>query len=402
MAKGEAKKTNQMITSEQKRASTQQGGFYNQMLPYQQGTQNYATATRDATTGGYKNFADTGGFTPETLARLRGAVNNQDFLDARSRFQGLGNVNVARDPNLTALSQEGGGWNPESLSTVRGGYGELAKTGGWSPEDISRFRRQTADIPSATFGAMGRNLQNQARVQGIGPGYTSQTRNLMRDKQTAIDTAMRQGNIGLAESIRQGKLAGLGGLGTTESSIAGTRLGAAGQLQGASNLEAQLRQQGAIAGAEGLMGLGNLNLGNEWAIQNATTGNQLAGLGGMAGMYQATPGAYNAATSQLLQSQGLQAGTQGNLIQQHMQNNPNVSAWDRAMQVAGLGAGALKGLGGFGIPGGGGGGGGYNYNPFGIGSGYDWGSSAPYGGAWGESPYLGFQPGFGTGDWLTK
>lgn len=376
MAKGEAKKTNQMIAAEQGRSQAQQGQFYSTLQGQYAPAQQRAGQAYGDIYSGLGDIAKTGGYDADTIARIRGATQTGDFATARERLGALGGATIARDPNLQKLSEEGGGWDPTSLSTVRGGYKNLADTGGYTAGDISRVRRQAADIPSAMYDAMGRSLGNQSRIQGVGPGYTAQNRALLRDKAIAGDEALRKAEIGLQQDIRTGKLAGLGGLGTTEGSIAGTRLGAAGALQSAAGQEAALRSNERLAAAEGFGKLGQIGLGTEFDLANAITGNKLSALGGMSNLYGMTPGELEALNRNMLASQGLQSGTQGNLLQARIANNPNISPWDRVSQVMGGAGGLLTGLSGFklpfsgGNPGGGGGGGGGG-NP--IGSGGDYG-----------------------------
>ena len=350
MAKGEAKRTNEMIQSEQTRSKAQQGGFYNSLMAQRGGAQEFANKARGETYGGYQNFAATGGLSDEEWAKL--ANNPQmkaDWNTARGMFAGAGNVNLSRDPNLT----------------------ELAGTGGWNPEQIARYRRQNAEVGKNILGANREMMRRGTAVQGYNPGYVGQQAKMMREGAQSAQVQDRASQIQM------------------QAEINGVRLTASQALQMANNEEARLRTQGTIAGAQGLAGLGSMEQSSALDAAKMKQYGQLAGLGGMAGMYTAQPGELMGVNQQALSSQGLQAGTQGDLISQWRANNPNIPWWQKFATIAGAGAGLAKGLGGLGIGGGPSSGGGSSST-----SGGDWGEG--YGG-WAGSDWMNLPEGSDMG-----
>lgn len=144
-----------------------------------------------------------------------------------------------------------GGWDPERVKNVDGdiaGFRGLAdygadwmENGGWSDEDKSNFRGRTSAQVPAFYNNLKTEMARQNRVTGGGVGYSGQSRALARDASRGSADAIRDSEIDLSDSIRQGKLAG-----------AGIRSGA---LRDSSGLEMRLAEsmrEGREFGATGL------------------------------------------------------------------------------------------------------------------------------------------------------
>ena len=93
------------------------------------------------------------------------------------------------------------------------GYGDFATTGGVTPQQQALTRQRTQRGVSSLYDAMQQNLQRKKRVQGgYSPGYGANQRALGRDTAAATGAAVGDTELGLLQQIREGRLAGLGGL----------------------------------------------------------------------------------------------------------------------------------------------------------------------------------------------
>jgi hypothetical protein len=210
--------------------------------------------TREADAG-YRNMAATGGVNEAGIA----AVNNQ--FDAMTGANGgfaqgdIDAVRAARDAaanqntNINALGglQElgaSGGISPDVRAGVQRDYiKQTEQDGGLSADNIARIRAKAARSAPGTFGAVKSQLDNQRAVTGGTTGLASTDFKLARGaaQQQAQDS--QDAEIGLAESIRAGKMDASKTLSGNELNMLGesnrTRLGALGTAGGL-----ELGQQG--------------------------------------------------------------------------------------------------------------------------------------------------------------
>lgn len=176
------------------------------------------------------------------------------------------------------------------------GYRDFANTGGYSAQDITDLRsRGVAPIRSV----YGNSMMELDRARALGgnagsPNYIAALSRAQRELPQQISDATQNVNAGLAQDIRQGKLAGLSGL-----SGIGSSMGSLASAQGGRELEAQLANQSADLRAQGM---------SEDSIQNMNR-NTLSAISGRGSMYSATPG-----QASLFGNQAMNAlGMQGNL-----------------------------------------------------------------------------------------
>jgi hypothetical protein len=162
------------------------------------------------------------------------------------------------------------------------GYRDFAKTGGYSPTDVQELRaRGTAPIRAA-YGSAMRGLDRSRALGGAGgsPNYIAALSKANREQPGALADATTNVNAGLADSIRQGKQFGLGGITQTGATMGGLASDdASRQLQASmSNQNYELQNRGmqlqALQGQTGLYGTtpGLSNMFGDQALQ----GNQLA------------------------------------------------------------------------------------------------------------------------------
>jgi len=186
--------------------------------------------------------------------------------------------------------QDTGGYDPTQLSKITGGFGNFADTGGFDDASKAAYLNQATSGVTGTYDVLAQQAQrNRAATGGYGAG--GDISQLARQSSEAQAQATNNAMVGLNTQINQNKLAGLGGLQTTEASVAG----------------------GKEAGAAGMAGLFN------------TATNQLTQEG-----------------QQLLQAMGLQFGTQAEAIQFLQQLSKNPGVFGNIMQGLGTVAGDVK------------------------------------------------------------
>jgi hypothetical protein len=213
-------------------------------------------------------------------------------------------ANRARDTNMADYSRIMGGYGdftknlggptkfsfnrvsarrPEELGEAYGylreavpGYRDFAATGGYSNSDIQELRARGISPIRAAYGNTMMELDRARALGGNAgaPNYIAALSRAQRELPGQMADAMTTVNAGLADSIRQGKLAGLAGLTGIGGTMGGLSSDEAGRM-----LQADLANQGADLQVQGM---------NEASLQNLRQ-MQLAGLSGQAGLYGTTP-----------------------------------------------------------------------------------------------------------------
>lgn len=254
-------KPNPQATDIYKRATSQ----YNQSLRPSELENQFGGATNQ-----FQNyFNQAAGRNMQDYSNIMGGY--QDFaknLGGPTRFS-FERVNAARPKEL----DEAYGVLREGLP----GYREFASTGGYSPQDVQELRaRGISPIRSAYSNTM--MEMDRARSLGGGggsPNYIAASSRAQRELPGQMADAMTGVNAELANSIRQGRLAGLAGISGIGSEMGGLSSAEANRL-----LQAALANQGADIQTQGM---------GEASLQNLRQ-NQLSALGGQAGLYGTTPG----------------------------------------------------------------------------------------------------------------
>ncbi len=169
------------------------------------------------------------------------------------------------------------------------GYRDFAATGGYRPTDIQELRaRGTSPIRAA----YGNTMMELDRARALGgnagaPNYIAALSRAQREMPQQLADATTNVNAGLADAIRQGKLAGLSGM----TNVGGTMGGLSSQEAGR-QLSASLANQGADLQAQQM---------GEQSLQNRQQ-MDLAGISGQAGLYGTTPGMASTFGNQALNS----------------------------------------------------------------------------------------------------
>jgi len=242
----------------------------------------------------------------------------------------------ARVPTQFKADQVSYERDPETMGRAISGYTDFANTGGYSGQDIQELRaRGISPIRSAYSNAM-QGIDRQRSLQGgYSPNYTAAAAQMQRELPQQLSDATTNVNAGLADAIRQGKLAGLGGLTGIGGTEGGFRM-TAQQSNQAANLRAQeLTEQGMSA---------------KEARQLAAQELNLRGIDAQRGLYGTSPGAtatfgnqvQNAYQQRLTMDQ-LRSQFGANLTDQQMRLlNPIDTGskpwWQTAINVAGAAA----------------------------------------------------------------
>jgi hypothetical protein len=176
---------NKSATDEQARASalqTQLQGTHDTISNSVYG----AGGSSDLTGAAATNLSQTGGYDPNQLATLRSSI-------------------------ASTGSSEGYG---------REGYQSLADTGGFTDAQQTDFLQHAVEPTIASYGRNRDELTRRMAINGgYSPGYTSSESRLDRQKNEDIATAGMTGRVNLNNMIQANKLAGLGGLASTQQEI---------------------------------------------------------------------------------------------------------------------------------------------------------------------------------------
>lgn len=139
--------------------------------------------------------------------------------------------------------QQGGGGYLGGLANAIAGYGDFAQTGGLSPQNIADIRARALSPIRANYALAQDELQRGKNLAGgYMPNFAPALAKMAREQSYAMSDANVNTSAMLAEAIRSGRLAGLGGLSELGLGLGGQRLNAA-QLQnqlGSMLIQAQL------------------------------------------------------------------------------------------------------------------------------------------------------------------
>ena len=262
-----------------------------------------AATTFDAAQSGYQKQQTTGGFNADQLANLRTTL---------AGMQPTGGYDQAQLANLrTSLTNmlPSGGYDQARLDQTLGGYGSMADTGGFSAADRQNFLNQATSGSTVTASNLAAAAARNAAATGGNAGAA--LANIQRTAGQQQADATTGALTSLNQQINANKLAGLGGLGTTEAQLAAARQGITGQQAG---LEA-----GVAGGRQAVSGL-------QQGLEGAVAGGVQNANAGLAGLYGTAQGAATASQQQALQALGLQFGTeaQGAQILAELSKNPGL------------------------------------------------------------------------------
>lgn len=186
-----------------------------------------------------------GGTSQNNVNNLRTNITRQN--------QGLENrFNVAADQSgrdYNSLMGAGAGLlgnamnGPTQNFGAYGGYQNFANSGGYSPEDISAIRARAIAPMRAVYANANNDVDRQRSLQGgYAPNYMATKAKMARELAYGLGDQNTNVEASLADQIRQGKLAGLGGMTNIDNALLGSqdkRLGVGSDI---------LRSMGSIYG----------------------------------------------------------------------------------------------------------------------------------------------------------
>jgi hypothetical protein len=246
MAKGEAKKTNQMIDSSRNQYQTEATNKMNQLSGQYTDAYNRNLTERNDTVSGYKKEANTGGVSDDTISRLRTYADTSGQAPIQGMGGNLANTNYGvgseglAKTNYTPQASAGNisqttpvynaptGPSAETLATRASGntainnavsglgtigngptdavYNEFADTGGYDPNARRDFRaRATSGVP-AMYSNIRAEAANANRASGgYGPGLAANYARMARDQAAGVSGASRDAEVGLNTEINKGR-----------------------------------------------------------------------------------------------------------------------------------------------------------------------------------------------------
>lgn len=233
--------------------------------------------------------------------------------------------------------QEGYGY----LRNAGKGYQEFADTGGYSEKDIADLRARGISPVRAAYANAQANIERAKAIGGgYSPNYTAATAKMTRDQSQQAADATQNVNARLAEDIRSGKLAGLGGLTSVGGTMGGLSLQDADRI-----LKANMANQGADIATQTLSEQARQNkIQNQMGVRNMG----LSGMNARTGLYGTTPGMASTFGSQALQAMNQRLMAQGmsqddaarllSIMSGQQQQESGTAWWKTALAVAGTAA----------------------------------------------------------------
>lgn len=217
-----------------------------------------------------------------------------------------------------------GGLDPSRVSSIDeniAGFKDIGRTGGWSEQDLANTRLQASRVPTSIFAGLKQRSDQQRQITG---GYApSGDARMGREAARAAAEGVLNSDIDTAESVRQGKLQGLGGAQSAEMQLLNLITGQ--QRFGASGM----------AGDEGM----------------ALDANQ-GGLSDLLSLYSSSPGELDSLFGNELRGRGLDYGVQSENVGRH--DRKDSERRDRKMRAAqmltsGAATASTMGMGGGGL-----------------------------------------------------
>jgi hypothetical protein len=359
MGNKEGKKTNTLIDQERNRQLRESEEAKSVLQPNRDTEYGWSQGLRDYNVEGYKSLIDGTGIAGYGDGSGGGGGVSAPRLSLDPRFKALekGYKPLSQGihqamPGYSEFSKTGG-LTPEIVERIRGKgvFDDFAKTGGYSEADISNTRARGIAPVSAFYG----NLKNElARRQGVtggrGVGLDTASARSARDAAIASAGAARDTELGLQGQIRSNKLGGAQNLSAAEVEHAkllqGGRLAGLGGLTdigkfGYGGLEGIAARSQAVndANRRAAASASNANRANSLAEQKYRDSLKLKGLEGLESIYGSSPAELARYDDELYRNRALTQQGQGSNLNLRSEYNPNVSGWDRALQIGGIAAG---------------------------------------------------------------
>lgn len=158
--------------------------------------------------------------------------------DQENTLNALGGDLSANYRNAVATSNQ-------NYGNIMSGYKNMADTGGYSPQDIQELRARGTSPVRAAYGNTMMQLDRARALGGNGgsPNYIAAVSKAQRQLPQQMADAETGVNAQLADSVRQGKLAGLSGMNTAYGTTPGLSTSAGNQMLGSYGMAGNLAGQ---------------------------------------------------------------------------------------------------------------------------------------------------------------
>jgi hypothetical protein len=355
MGKSQQSQAESMANQNYNQANAQSNEMRQTLMGQLPGQQQQAQALHDTAsqsytgfTGGYGSYnpseyegiksqntqnITSGGYNPEQLSTLRGETAGE---------AATGGYTPGEVSTLTAGGI--GGMSPEQVAAVRGGYQNLMATGGLSDATADAMRRQAAGSAQGVYATMGQNLARQQGIAGTG-GAGGETAEMARQAGQEAATATTGANAQIGQLRQQGEIAGTQGLGQFETGVGAANRAALSDI--AAGRRAGVSEQ---AGVEANVAKGTLTASqaNQDLATNAAT-QRIQAAGGLVNLYQSQPGYVTSLVNSIIQQQqvGGQLTTQQAQIMDELSKNPGLFAniMQGVTSLGGAAGGVMTGIG---------------------------------------------------------
>lgn len=244
---------------------------------------------------------------------IMGRINDPSSSPGRSYLDSAGrgfSSILGRGPSaygpMFMDAAKGGLVSDENRRRIRGNgvFDEFQRTGGFSEGDLSNIRSRSNRTIPAFYEALKNRFKTQAGITGAGPSYTSSLSRISRDQsRAAADTALDT-ELGIKDRVNEGRRWGTEGMSSSELGLA--------------NLESANKRFGIEGGARNELS----NLGID-----------LDALRGILGVGEANSGEQFRLYDMLLGAMGQRGSLAGGNLNRRMTYDPNVSWFDRLMQI---------------------------------------------------------------------
>ena len=363
MGNKEGKKTNTLIDQERNRVLRESEEAKRVLQPNRDTEYEWSQGLRGDIEGGYKSLIDGSGVAGYGAGSGGGGGGYSApklKLDPRYLALEAGYKPLSQGIHKGLAGYEEfsrtGGISDESRDRIRGNglFDEYAKTGGYSGADIANTRARGIAPISAFYGNLKNEMQRRNNATGgYGVGFDTASARSARDAAISGATAARDTELDLQGQIRANKFQG------------------ASALSGAETNYAKMMQEGRLAGLGGMTDIGKFGYGglegiaarsqavndanarSAAAASNARSAStlaeqqyrdkmKLAGLGGLESIYGSSPAELARYDDELYRNRALTGQQSGSNLGLRAEYNPNISGWDRALQAAGIAAGAAS------------------------------------------------------------
>lgn len=176
------------------------------------------------------------------------------FDELAGRYRNTLDVSIPETRSRFDQLARTGGVDNAARARMRGGgvFDEFSKTGGWDPGRIANFRGRIANAAPSFYGTLKNEmLRSKGVAGGDTPGFDASLARLAREQSKSHTENIREGELGLAGQIDEGRRFGAQGMSESERALQG--LLSQNTIAGLTGMADTDRST--LAGLEGMRGL---------------------------------------------------------------------------------------------------------------------------------------------------